>query len=186
MPGPETGLNRACRKVGRVAEVLPQSWSRKARGEINEVCGKIAAKAHTKARDLEHVAAGQLGRVSQETWTELAEIARDQAKSLSTGPAKDPYPKLSLKPDKLTDLTKGVGERLQLGVPVKLSSGTDIYLFLNYDKKRLLCGDPTLYGGGAGFRHSVGTRTTLTGEVLIDTSKEQTSKAGFIKLEVAW
>ena len=186
MPGPETGLNRACRKVGAVAEVLPQSWSGKARGEINEACGKIAAKAKTKARDLEHLAAGQLGRISEETWTELAEIARDQAKSLSAGPAKDPYPKLSLKPAKLTDLTKGKGERFKLGVPVKLSSGTDIYLFLNYDKKRLLRGDPTLYGGGAGFKQAVGNRTSLSGEVLLDTSKEQTSKAGFIKLEVAW
>ena len=118
MPGPDTKLNRACRKVGAVTEVLPQSWSRKARGELNEACCEIAAKAE----------------------------------ALSAGPAKDPYPKDSLKPDKLTDFTNGSGERLKLGVPVKLSSGTDIYLFLNYDKKRLLRGDPTLNGGEAGFR----------------------------------
>jgi hypothetical protein len=34
MPGPDTELNRMCRKVGDVVEVLPNGLSEKARKEI--------------------------------------------------------------------------------------------------------------------------------------------------------
>lgn len=183
MPGPETELNRVCRKVGDVVEVLPKGLSDKARKEINEACGKIAEKAKTKAEDLEHVAKGEFDKISKETLKELAELAKDVGKDHTAAPAV-PAPK-ELKPVDLESLTKK-GERFKISVPVKFSNQTDVYLFLNYDKNELMKFNPTLHGAGAGFEHKFTPDAKLKGEVLIDTSQQKVSGAGFIKLEVKW
>lgn len=73
-----------------------------------------------------------------------------------------------------------------MGVPFKFSNRTDVYLFLNYDKGELLKGNPTLFGPGAGFEHKFTPDAKLKGEVLIDTSQQKASGAGYIKLEVKW
>ena len=45
MSEPDTELNRMCRQLGDVTEVLPGSLSKAARKEINEACGKLAENA---------------------------------------------------------------------------------------------------------------------------------------------
>jgi hypothetical protein len=183
MPGPDTELNRMCRKVGDVVEVLPNGLSEKARKEINDACGKIAEKAKTKADDIDHFAKGEFDKISKETLTELAELAKDVGKDHTAAPL-TPAPK-EVKPIDLESLTKK-GERFKLSVPIKFSNQTDVYLFLNYDKGELLKGNPTLFGTGAGFEHKFTPDAKLKGEVLIDTSQQKVSGAGFIKLEVKW
>ena len=86
MSGPHTGLNSTCRKAGGILEVLPESLSTKARQEINKACSELARKAKDKTQDLEHVARGELGKVSKETQKELAELARDLGQKHSHTP----------------------------------------------------------------------------------------------------
>ena len=186
MSNPVTELIRMCRKVGDVVEVLPKALSDKARKEINDVCGKITDKAKTKAEDLEHVAMGELGKISKETLKELAELAKRVGKDHSAGPALPPVPApKDVKPVALEGLTKK-GDRLKISVPFKFSNRTDVYLFLNYNKSELLKFNPTVYGAGAGIEHKFTRVIKGTGEVLVDTSQEEVSGAGFIKLELQW
>ena len=186
MPPPDTDLNRMCRKMGDVVEVLPKGLSDKARKEINDACGKIAEKAKTKADDLDHIAKGEFDKISKETMKELAELARDVGKDQTAAPATTSAPALKeVKPVDLESLTKK-GERFKLSVPFKFSNQTDVYLFLNYDKGELMKGNPTLFGTGAGFEHKFTPDAKLKGEVLIDTSQQKVSGAGFIKLEIKW
>lgn len=184
MPGPDTEFNHVCRKVGDVVEVLPGSLSDKARKEVNDLCGKLAQKAKTKSEDLDHLFRGEFGKLSEETKKELAELVRDIAKDHTAAPVGPTYD-FQLKPINLEGLTKGKGERLQLGLPFKFTSGTDVYLFLNYDKDLLLKGTPQLYGGGAGFeqKFDFAKDAKLKGEILLDTSQGGVKPAGFIKLE---
>ena len=86
----------------------------------------------------------------------------------------------------VASLTKGKGERLKVAVPLKFSNATDVYLFLNYDKRALMRFDPKLYGGGAGVTHALSPDATVKAEVAVDASQRQVQTAGYIKLELVW
>ena len=187
MSGPNTELNRVCRKLGDVTEVLPSFLSETARKEINNACGRLAEKAKQKAEDLEHLTRGDLEKISKDTWKEIAELAKDLGQSSTPTPPPRGYTPLQPGPMiNLEDLTKGKGDRLKLSVPVKfVSRHTDVYLIVNYDRQALMGDfDLKLYGAGAGLGHKFGDNTKLTGEITVDTSSHTTQPAGFIKLEI--
>lgn len=186
MSGPDTEFNRMCRQLGGVTEILPGSLSEAARKEINEACGKLAENAKQKGKDLEHLVRGDLGKISEDTWKELATLAKD----LGQSPAAHQTPawRQPVSPPTISDvssLTKGEGERLKISLPFKFSSHTDVYLMLNYDQQALLRNlDVQINGAGAGLKTEFSKNIKLTSEIFVDTSNKSLEKSGFIKLEV--
>jgi hypothetical protein len=184
-----TDFELACRKVGTVVEVLPHGLEQKAKAQLFKACGTISQKAQAKARDLEHVARGELGKVSKDTWKQVAELVRDAAKKHGSPKVDLPHDRIKrekFKPDLVHDVTKGKGKQQSVRVPIRFANGLDVNLLVNYDPDKLWQGKLDLLGGGIGATQKIGDHTTVDMRVFVDTSDVKTNGGGSVSVKVVW
>ncbi len=174
-----TEFELACRKTAGVTEVLPGKLEHKARAELIKACGTISLKARAKARDLEHVARGELGMISKETIKQLKGLAKDMGKKHRTK-----MPKFKMKD--VQKPTKGSGKQVRLKMPVKFAGGLDVHLLLNFDDDKIWDAEFDVVGGGVGLSRNIGDRTKVDARIFVDTSEVKTSHAGSVLVTVTF